>query len=196
MVECILGSLLSFFRELFPNIKLDANVSVNYSAQQTVSIYKKLTWVTWSFNQNKNALIFPKEVLDLSLPTYDGNLKELLINQCASEILSLPKAKSLSEEVRLVLKSNLASPPVVDDIARHFGLNERTLKRKLQLEGASYRDILIELRVAKAKQLLVETEMSVDNIAHQLGYSSPNTFKRLFKKWTNITPGSIRKNSL
>jgi AraC-like DNA-binding protein len=196
LVECILGSLISFFRELFPNIALDARVYVNYSAPEASSIYKTLTLVNWSFNQNKNALTFPKEILALAMPTYDGHLKELLIRQCASEIQSQPKDRSLSKKVRLLIESNLASPASLTEVAQHFGVNDRTLKRKLQHEGASYRDILIELRVTKAKELLLETELSVDDIAHQIGYSSPNTFKRLFKKWTNTTPGSIRKKSL
>ena len=51
----------------------------------------------------------------------------------------------------------------------------------------------VELKVEKCKELLVRTDISVNDLASRFGYSSPQNFIRVFKKYTLMTPGQYRK---
>jgi YesN/AraC family two-component response regulator len=54
-------------------------------------------------------------------------------------------------------------------------------------------DFLIDRRVELAKQLLLETELSIQEIGHKVGYLNPVSFNRVFKRVVGIPPGDYRK---
>ncbi|NOU68874.1 response regulator [Paenibacillus sp. LMG 31461] len=58
--------------------------------------------------------------------------------------------------------------------------------------GTSITDYIAELRIQKAKQLLLETSHKVADIGVMLGYFSPPYFTRFFKKATQLTPQEYR----
>ncbi|MBP3359745.1 MAG: helix-turn-helix domain-containing protein [Clostridia bacterium] len=60
--------------------------------------------------------------------------------------------------------------------------------------GTTFLNYLHEIRIEKAKQLLLTTELTVADIAERVGYNSSNTFIKTFKKVSGITPGEYRKN--
>ncbi|WNR45750.1 AraC family transcriptional regulator [Paenibacillus roseipurpureus] len=59
----------------------------------------------------------------------------------------------------------------------------------------SFIDYLTDVRINRAKQLLRETDLSVQEIAAQIGYL-PQNFFRVFKKWEQMTPGQYREDYL
>lgn len=59
--------------------------------------------------------------------------------------------------------------------------------------GRGVLDAISERRVARAKQLLITGELSMDEIARRTGYLSDSAFIRAFKKQEGITPGQYRK---
>jgi AraC-like DNA-binding protein len=50
------------------------------------------------------------------------------------------------------------------------------------------------LRLEKAKRLLEEGAMTIDEIAAAVGYSNTSNFARMFKKLEGVTPGQYRGN--
>lgn len=80
----------------------------------------------------------------------------------------------------------------VAELARLFGTSERSFQRQLKGLGTSFRDELRQGRLSIAKQLLRDTERSVDEIADQLGFSQPSSFRRAFRDWTGGTPSEFR----
>ena len=63
----------------------------------------------------------------------------------------------------------------------------------LEVSKKTYKDFVINLRVEYAKKLLQEGELSVAEIANQIGYSSVSYFIRMFKEATSITPAKYAK---
>ncbi|MPM46184.1 HTH-type transcriptional activator RhaR [bioreactor metagenome] len=59
--------------------------------------------------------------------------------------------------------------------------------------GKGFADYIVDLRIRKAKELLVETNFSIANIALQIGYRDPKHFAKLFKKCCQIKPNEYRK---
>ena len=58
--------------------------------------------------------------------------------------------------------------------------------------GVNVIDYLNQVRIKKAKELLAEGEDSVKQIAFETGFTDPNYFCRIFKKYTGVTPSAFR----
>jgi AraC-like DNA-binding protein len=77
----------------------------------------------------------------------------------------------------------------VEVVAERLGLSPRTLQRRLQGNGTSYRRVLDRTRLQVAARLLEKKRMTQGKIAEALGYSSGTAFNRAFKRWTGWAPG-------
>ena len=60
--------------------------------------------------------------------------------------------------------------------------------------GMSFSDYCIQIRIRKAKDYLLNTGYSIQQIADDVGYNDEKYFSRLFKKITGISPTEYRKN--
>lgn len=63
------------------------------------------------------------------------------------------------------------------------------IKKKLDINFSEY---LWSLRLEKAKELLLHTDMSIDEISKTVGYLNTSSFRRKFKQETGITPSQFR----
>jgi AraC-like DNA-binding protein len=74
-------------------------------------------------------------------------------------------------------------------IAAELNLNYRYLSNLFsEVEGTTIEKYFISQRIEKAKELIVYDELSLSEIAHQLGYSSVSYLSSQFKKVTGLTP--------
>ena len=62
--------------------------------------------------------------------------------------------------------------------------------------GMTIEKYYIRLKIEKAKELIINDELSLSDIAYELGYSSQQTFITQFKKQTGKTPGEYKINPL
>lgn len=90
-------------------------------------------------------------------------------------------------------RENLHRKIGVGDLAEFAGISESTLNRRFR-EILQYnpQQLLSQLRVAKAGQLLRESVLQVAKIAELCGYDSPAAFARAFKKLKHMTPREFR----
>ena len=79
------------------------------------------------------------------------------------------------------------------DIADSFGIQERTLHRRLQSAGTSFRQELDRVRETLSLQLLESSSLPIFDIATSLGYADSSGFIRAFHRWTGKSPASWRK---
>jgi AraC-like DNA-binding protein len=82
--------------------------------------------------------------------------------------------------------------PDLQGLAKSWNLSSRTLHRRLQREGCSFRGLLEQVRRERAISLLLEGQHQVGEIALQLGMTEP-AFSRAFKLWTGMTPLAYRR---
>ena len=81
------------------------------------------------------------------------------------------------------------------DIAARFGYHPNYLSRLfLNITGKSMYQYLLSIRIAKAKELLEATELSVGEVAEQCGFDNASNFSAAFRKVTSLTPTQCRKN--
>jgi AraC-like DNA-binding protein len=77
-------------------------------------------------------------------------------------------------------------------VAATMGLGERTLQRKLSLEGTSFRELLEQVRSSLAINYMREPQFRLTDISEMLGYSDLTVFSRSFKRWFGISPQQWR----
>jgi AraC-like DNA-binding protein len=81
------------------------------------------------------------------------------------------------------------------DVAQALAMHRRTLNRRLNAEGATFRQVLDRVRFAVAKELLEDSEVSLAEIAYALGYAHDAALLSAFRRWTGTTPGAWRLSS-
>ncbi|NUU69125.1 helix-turn-helix transcriptional regulator [Enterobacteriaceae bacterium BIT-l23] len=92
------------------------------------------------------------------------------------------------------VKENLRNKMSTEEVASKFHMSPRTLERKCIAElGISFGEWQKRARYMKAFEGLTEG-LTIQQIAWELGYSSPSVFINMFKKLTGITPERYRKN--
>ncbi|WP_201007865.1 response regulator transcription factor [Paenibacillus glycanilyticus] len=91
------------------------------------------------------------------------------------------------------MKENVEEDISREDVAAHVGLNPAYLSRLFKKEtGQNLIDYLIETKMARARQLLDTTGMTVSAIAQQVGYSNFSHFTKMFKKQYGVNPQEYR----
>jgi AraC-like DNA-binding protein len=83
-----------------------------------------------------------------------------------------------------------------ETVAKAVGLSTRTLSRRLADEGASYEEVVDQLRRSLALQYIKEPGMSLSQIAWLLGYEGQTSFNHAFRRWTGRSPSAARDQKL
>ncbi|WP_425405706.1 GlxA family transcriptional regulator [Hwanghaeella sp.] len=92
------------------------------------------------------------------------------------------------------LQASVTEPHSVKELAAGVGLTERTfLRRFARATGHRPTEYLQQLRIAKARETLELTNRSVDRIAWQVGYQDTAAFRKVFQKYTGISPHLYRQ---
>lgn len=143
------------------------------------------------FDSNTSAVVFANKWLDCPLVTADANYHRQIAADAEALRQSIPNSVSL--EVRIALHSRLNhATPNAAAVADTLGLHERTLHRRLQAEGTSFRGLLEETRKISSCNYLKGTTLSVGSIANALGYGSTGAFDHAFQRWYGKSPKQWR----
>lgn len=93
------------------------------------------------------------------------------------------------------MKVHYAEPVNLETIAEHCGFSTSYFSRKFKEQtGENYIDVLTEIRMKKAQQLLTGTNLTIEEIIEQTGYYDDKHFRKLFMRQTGMTPSEYRKN--
>jgi len=86
------------------------------------------------------------------------------------------------------------STVTLDDIAKKYSYSSSHISRILYQDlGKKYNEIITEIRLNKAQELLTNTNLSIEDICQHLGYSNTGHLRYLFSKAFNISPSQYRK---
>ncbi|WP_440894762.1 response regulator transcription factor [Amphibacillus sp. Q70] len=82
------------------------------------------------------------------------------------------------------------------EVAEHVHLNSSYLSTLFKEElNLSFTDYLTRVRIQRAKQLLLTTDLNVTEIAESVGYNTPKYFNKVFKEQVELTPSLFRKSN-
>ncbi len=143
-------------------------------------------------NQAVNGISFSKALLTETLPTHDTELVEMNEMVINKHLASMENGETSSKVIKIINDLLPLGCPTEETIAYKLHMSKRTLQRKLSSEKQSFLTLLTSVRLMLAKQKLAIKQTSITEITYQLGYSSPSTFARAFKKHTQLSPLEYR----
>ena len=141
----------------------------------------------------------------LSTFQIEGEPVKQVLNQIVMEHYIRSKTlldaeSSLSNEMSLVIRymnEEIDRKIDIDELAARVYLSHSGLIRKFKKEfGVSPSEYLINLRMRRAKQLLIENDITVGEAAEKCGYSNAYYFSNAFKKVTGMSPSEYKKKNI
>lgn len=147
----------------------------------------------YSFSHSQLQVKIPMHVCELRNASADQQSFLLAKEQCERMLDSLqPTKKSYSYAIQKKMLSTQLSELSEDHIANALFMTKRTLARHLAKEGTSFREIREKILSEQACHYLLETNLTIEAIAHLLNYHDSSNFRRAFKRWMNTTPQKYR----
>ena len=111
-------------------------------------------------------------------------------DSAAIDLRSLPL--TTADRVRRFMLLKPAGQVNETEVARAMYITRRTLARRLEHEGTGYRQIREKLLAELAARHLADSRLTVESVAHMLGYNDAAAFRKAFRRWYRQSPGDFR----
>jgi AraC-like DNA-binding protein len=146
-----------------------------------------------SYGNKYTEFVFNDEKLSLNTPRSNPFAMPLLLSQCDTVLNSVATKNEFLITINQWIAENMHKELCAENLASALYLTPRTLRRKLSEQGTCFRDIVKELRCSAAKQLITETQLTIEDIGCSVGFNDVSNFRAAFKKWTGQTPSTLRQ---
>lgn len=146
------------------------------------------------FGAEINELVLPGEVLECVNPSADRVMFEFMEQKCDAITKSLDRKKDIITLLKEEFIQNMAdNDRAITDVARRLGMSERTLQWRLTEAGTNFWETYENTRDELSARLLKDTDLSLEEISRQVGYSSQSAYTRAVKRWHGKSPLQLRR---
>ena len=116
-------------------------------------------------------------------------LEQLQAHHCSPLCSLRPDAVEKMHHAKEIALQNFDTPPPLPELARIVGTNVTTLKKDFkEVFGVSVFGFIADVRMEKAKDLLLSGQMNISELSYYLGYSNVANFSSAFKKRFGVSP--------
>ncbi len=198
VTECVIGCW-SVMLKLMQPMKAPALLAVHFShALPDAALhgrYMRFFGCPVHFGQASNALILSPLALQQPLLLANPNVHRALEEHALRLLEARRREANLVDCVSALLAQEIeqGQQPVRDRIAESLGMSARSLHRKLEESGHSFRGLLDTVRLEIARRSLQHSDTPVGMVAQQLGFQESQSFIRWFRRQVGTTPGEFRQ---
>ncbi len=189
--DMAVGVLMVLFRAMLGSQWRPQSVHFTHEAPQDLQIHKRLFKCPLQFESDFNGMVCLSA--DLDKPNLQADAAMAQYAQSFMDALPKPGRSSVVQDVRrsvyLLLPMGRAS---IDQVASGLGVNARTLQRRLDEAGVSFKSILNDVRCELAQRYIDNTSYSMSRVAELLGYSNLSSFTRWFTARFHRAPSRMR----
>lgn len=195
--ECTLAAQVVVATQLVGSPVYPARVQFRHAAPADDAAHRVLFGTKPSFGAAVNAIEWDRDLVDRPLPHADPALSAVIERHAEASLRNLPEApQSCAERTRGVLLQALGQGHAsLKHVADKLKLSERSLQRRLAVEGLGFEALLDEVRRELSLRYLADPKIAISEVAYLLGYSEPSPFHRAFRRWTGTTPSEMRKRA-
>jgi AraC-like DNA-binding protein len=173
----------------------DVVVHFAHQAPEKLNAYERTFGsATVRFSAPFVGLSFDRAFLELELPSADPNLHGLLLTVADEMLHELARTSAVTSNVRRIIHARLQlGAPEIADVASELAMSKRTLTRRLEREGTTFRELVDEARRKLALDCTAHRDIGFSELSYLLGYAHVNAFHRAFRRWTGETPRTYRR---
>jgi AraC-like DNA-binding protein/quercetin dioxygenase-like cupin family protein len=196
-----------FFNSIFMQLLSDDNYISNFIIN---SLYSKSKSQKYLKHYVEDGSILKIILENLLFEYFSSNKSRAAINgyflilftELSRELSAVSTDEALMDEQQKVKQQILAYMNEnyrainLNQISDHFNFHPSYLSSLIKKEfGKNLKDILTEIRMAEACKLLKFSDMTIENIVTEIGYSDNSYFYKIFKKNYGLTPMDFKKKS-
>lgn len=143
------------------------------------------------------------ELSSFSIPSEIQEIAEIRewFQQYVSQVINkLDRHKPQLDEASTIVEfihSHYHQKITLEDLSEQFYLSEGTISERIKQKTAmTFVEYLTYYRILKSMELLETTNLTIGEIASEVGFSDSRYFSTVFKKYTGVTPTNFRQNDL
>lgn len=123
-------------------------------------------------------------------------LAEHFLSRERLQVTDIPQSQiRIAYEVSNYLENHLHNKVKIEEIAKELNIHRSYLSQCFKRTyGMSPSDYLLRIRIREARRLLLETEISIENLSQELSFSSAGHFSRTFRSIMGLSPLQFRKD--
>ncbi|WP_028551176.1 response regulator [Paenibacillus sp. UNC451MF] len=134
------------------------------------------------------------ETGSLSIPLWKKQLTESLTELSKHLLEHQHRDQNVIYEIAKYIQNHYHQDITLQEIANHFYLSREYISRKFKQEfKVNLSDYLSDIRVEKAKLLLLNPHLRIAQVAEMVGYDDEKYFSKVFKKTVGLSPNEYRK---
>jgi AraC-like DNA-binding protein len=195
VIEGVLAGWVSFGRFFLGQDHPAIELWFAHAPLAAPSVYEERLRCRLRFNTDTYALVEPRELLDARPRCADRQVHESMsgwLGECAQ--LAGSSTLHFVRNVADLVGARLADGPIDESaLADALAMSPRTLQRRLEQDGMSYRQLLDRVRAKKSIVELVRGAPSLLEVGAQIGYVEQSSFCRAFRKWTGRSPVEFKR---
>ena len=116
------------------------------------------------------------------------------------ELFSQKNSKSKQVPIEAIvtyINQNISLPHLLQDVSNHFAYCEKHLRNIFKKNmGVSPKQYILDIKMKQACNILSSSQISIEELSYNLGFSSPYHFSNAFKKVYGISPSEYRKTKI
>lgn len=176
-------------RALIGNDWRASSVAFIHAPPSRTADYQNLFQSPVDFNRPFDGLIFPASDLRRPFQESDSKLLTLLKQHDAAMKSRYQSTDDIVSSARKMIQQTLGSGSCnFESVATLLQLAPKTLHRRLQSQGETFKQLLNEIRHETAIWYLQRSNLSLTQLAEILGYSELSAFSRAFKSQCGLSP--------
>lgn len=192
--ECFALMIQAIVESVSGRVVRSAEISLQHKKPGYHQLYPQFLHSPVSFAKKENAFYISSDLASCANANEQSASYAVAQDLC-STLLQSTASQNLSTRnwvERLLLSSPLGRLSAVD-VAQAMFITKRTLQRRLDREGTSFREILERLLSELAARHLLDSDLNVETIALTLGYNDASAFRKAFHRWYGQSPTQYRR---
>jgi len=170
-----------------------ARILFNYPEPDYESSYREVFQCRYQFDAERSELRFPAAWLERPIASANRVMADVCTAMCERLLGAGSASRETSQIVRRLLLCRQGRRMYrLDEAAAELRLSTSQLRKRLYRAGTSYKELVLEVRMALAKHYLEDTDLAIQEIAYLLDYSQPAPFSRAFKTYYGVSPDNSR----
>ncbi len=174
------------------------SIELSYACDTGIEHYEEYFACPVKFSCEKNRVIISSVDLQAAMKQSDVHTARLLKSQMELQSLKVKSVNVWSNKVEGYCLLHVDKIALISkvEVAEYLGTTTRTLTRKLLLEENSFQGLVDSIIKQSADFLLLNTALTVKDVAEKLGFNCPKSFSRTFKRLHQMAPSDYRLQNI